>query len=181
MIYLFLAEGFEEIEALTQADLLRRAGLDVKCVSVYKNCSMVSGAHNIKVVPDCTITKTSVSSEDMILLPGGMPGVENLYSCKKLTDLIKSHYDNGGKIAAICAAPIILGRLGILDDKMATCYPGFENELTGAKYFDCPIVVDGNIITAKAAGVAIELSAEIITLLAGEEKTDNVLSEIYYE
>lgn len=107
MIYLFLAEGFEEIEAFTQADLLRRAGLDVKCVSV-ESYPVISGAHKIKVMADCTISEITVSADDMILLPGGMPGVENLYACKELTALIKSHYDEGGRIAAICAAPIIL-------------------------------------------------------------------------
>lgn len=180
MIYLFLAEGFEEIEALTQADLLRRAGLDIKCVSV-ESYPVITGAHKIKVMADCIISDITVSADDMILLPGGMPGVENLYACKKLTALIRSHYDEGGRIAAICAAPIILGRLGILDGKMATCYPGFEDELQGAKYFNCPVVVDGEIITAKAAGAAIELSAEIIASLAGEAKADKVLSDIYYE
>lgn len=180
MIYLFLAEGFEEIEAITQADLLRRAGLCVKCVSV-EPYQLISGSHKISIMTDCLISEITVSSDDMILLPGGMPGVENLYACKELTALIKSHYDKGGRIAAICAAPIILGRLGILDGKMATCYPGFEDELQGARYFDCPVVVDRKIITAKAAGAAIDLSAEIIATLARKAKVDKVLSDIYYE
>lgn len=180
MIYLFLADGFEEIEALTQADLLRRAGCDVKCVSVNAEKN-VTGVHGISVMADCLIEDISADADDMLILPGGMPGVENLFSCGRLIEILKSHYNSSGKIAAICAAPIILGRLGMLDGKMAVCYPGFESELKGASYFDCPVIVDGNIITAKAAGAAIDFAAEIITAVSGEDVSDKVLSDIYYD
>ena len=180
MVYVFLAEGFEEIEALTQVDLLRRAGIEVKTVSVTSE-KEVCGSHGIKTVADCLISETDCCDANMIILPGGMPGVTNLYGCEKLLGILKSHFNVGGKISAICAAPLILGRLGILDGKMATCYPGFENELSGANYFDCPVVVDGNIITAKSAGAAIDFAAEIISSLLTDEAADKVLSDIYYE
>ncbi len=178
MVYIFLAEGFEEIEALAQIDLLRRAGIDVQSVGVSgKN---VKGAHGIEVLCDKTF-EGDFSDGDMYILPGGMPGVENLYKSDKLKEIICDADRNGKYIAAICAAPIILGRLGLLKGKMSTCYPGFEDELTDAQHFDIPVVVSGNIITSKAAGTAIDFAAELIEVLKDAESADAVLDGIYYE
>ncbi len=179
MVYIFLAEGFEEIEALTQIDLLRRAEIDVKSVGV--GSKTIVGAHGISVFCDMMVSDIDLSDAKMLILPGGMPGVTNLYECAPVLDALKSHAQGGGLIAAICAAPLILGRLGLLSGKKAVCYPGFEDELLGAEVMSDSVVVDGNIITAKAAGSAIDFAHAIISAIKDKETADAVIGGIYYE
>lgn len=166
MVYLFLAEGFEEIEALCPIDMLRRAGIDVKSVSITDNKCVV-GAHGIATVADITFDEVDISQVDMLILPGGMPGTKNLLAHSPLVSMLKVFGGAGGEIAAICAAPMVLGRIGLLEGKRATCYPGFEGELAGATYTTDKVVVDQNVITAQGMGVAIEFSCAIIDKLLG--------------
>lgn len=167
MVYLFLAEGFEEIEALCPIDMLRRAGIDIKSVSITDD-KKVTGAHGISVMADITLADIDTSDADMLVLPGGMPGTKNLLAYEPLTSMLKIYGGCGGNISAICAAPMILGRIGLLRGKIATCYPGFENDLEGAEISSEKVVVDGNIITAQGMGVAIDFSCAIIDKLKGD-------------
>ena len=169
MIDIFLAEGFEEIEALCPLDLLRRAGLDVRTVGIgSKN---VTGAHGITVVADITDKEYTYSSPEMIFLPGGMPGTLNLEASEVVRNAITLAAAENKYIAAICAAPSILGKMGLLDGKEAICYPGFEDKLMGARISDKKVVTDGKILTAAGMGVALDLGLEMIRILKGEKES----------
>ena len=168
LITVLLADGFEEIEALTPPDLLRRAGFDVRTVGI--GGKIVVGAHKIPVICDMTADEVDPSRVSMVILPGGMPGAENLDASPFVGRLLDSVLSRGGRAAAICAAPLVLGRRGYLRGKRAGCYPGFEGELTGAVPCDLPVVTDGNITTAKGMGVALAFAEELVALLAGKEK-----------
>lgn len=171
MVYVFLANGFEEIEALAPIDILRRAEIDVKTVGIGSN--IVRGAHNIPVITDLDSNEVELNDNiDMIVLPGGMPGTLNLEendNVQKAIDfcLIKDKY-----ISAICAAPSILGHKGILDRKRATCFPGFEKELGKANYSDDLVVNDGKITTAKGAGAALKFGLKLVELLVSKDKAE---------
>ena len=168
MVYMFLAEGFEEIEALCPLDLLRRAGVEVKTVGVgSKN---ICGAHGITVVADMCDLDFADKSADMIILPGGMPGTLNLDDSAVVWGAIDAAISSGSYIAAICAAPSILGKKGLLAGKEAICYPGFEDKLVGAKISDKKVVVDGKIITAAGMGVALEFGLTLVKIFCGDEK-----------
>ena len=173
MVYLFLADGFEEIEALTPVDLLRRAGIEVTTVGI--SSTTVTGAHGITVSADMSYTDaTARIGEDMemVILPGGMPGTKNLDASVTVHKAIDLAIEQNAYIAAICAAPMILGKRGMLQGKNAVCYPSFEEYLTGANIPDAKkLVVDGKIITAKGMGVSCDLGLEIVKLLCGEEKS----------
>ncbi len=171
MVYMFLAEGFEEIEALCPLDLLRRAGVDVKTVAVGNN-KTVAGAHNISVVADMCEGEYSDENPDMVILPGGMPGTLNLDSSDTVHRALDFALREESYIAAICAAPSILGKRGILKGKEAICYPGFEDKLTGANISKNRVVVDGRIITAAGMGVALEFGLVLVALLCGKDKAD---------
>ncbi len=178
MVYVFLAEGFEEIEALAVIDILRRAEIPVKIVGVGgKN---IRGAHQITVSADMEINDISEDA-DFYVLPGGMPGTENLYADDRLKTLIKKAYDGGKYLCAICAAPLILGRLGILNGKNACCYPGFEKELAGANVLYEPVAADGNIITARAAGAAHLFAFKIVETIKGEDAANSIKKAMLYE
>ena len=166
MVYLFLAPGFEEIEALCPLDIMRRAGLDVTTVGVGGN--NIVGAHGITVKTDISDKQFKFDSPDMIFLPGGMPGTLNLAACETVTDSIKNAVASDCYIAAICAAPSILGDMGLLVGKQAVCYPGFEDRLTGAIVPDKKVVLDGKILTAKGMGAALEMGLEIVKIFKGE-------------
>lgn len=170
-----LAEGFEEIEAVTIIDVLRRA--DIKVTSAYLQENPVTGSHDIIVIADTGIESVKHNKFDAVVLPGGMPGSENLKKNGTLLQIIKTVSSNGGLVAAICAAPIVLGHAGLLKGKKATCFPGFENELIGADFISKPVVVDGDIITGSAAGSAMQFSLEIVKRLKGEE-IKNSLKEL---
>ncbi len=174
-VYMHLAEGFEEIEALTVVDVLRRAEIDIETVSVTDS-KEVKGAHHIKVCADTLFEGADYDECGMIVLPGGMPGTVNLERHKELCKHIKKFNDEGKWIAAICAAPKVLGNLGILSEKPATCYPGFEGELKGAIIKDEPVVQAGRIITSKGPGTAMAFSLKIVEVLK-ERKTADKISE----
>ena len=176
-VYLFLAYGFEEVEALTAVDLLRRAGAQVITVSVSSS-NAVTGAHRIPVIADIKLDESAFDDADAIVLPGGLPGVDNLRDCSKLIDIIKKNNDEGKYICAICAAPMILGGMGLLKGKKATAYPGCESALTGAETSQDRVCVDGNIITSRGVGTAIDFACEIIKVLLGEEKAAEVRSSV---
>ncbi|MBO5934939.1 MAG: DJ-1/PfpI family protein [Clostridia bacterium] len=177
MVYVFLADGFEEVEALTPVDYVRRAGKNVVTVGVTGKT--VTGAHNIPVLCDISIDEFNIGFDDEgIVLPGGMPGTIKLENSEKVQSAIDFCAENNKMIAAICAAPSILGHKKLLDGKNAICFPGFENDLYGAFISDRYAVTDGNIITAKGAGSASEFSFEIIRYLCGEEKAQEVKSTV---
>lgn len=177
MVYCFLADGFEEVEALAPVDMLRRAGVDVKTVGV--NAANITGSHNITVHCDMTIDKISLGgSVDAIILPGGMPGTRNLEASPIVKAVIEHCASAGKYVCAICAAPSILGHMGLLKDKEAIAFPGFEDELTGAKISDKHVVRDGCFITAKGAGVAVDFGLEIVAALCGEETSEKIRSSI---
>lgn len=179
MIYLFLADGFEEIEALTTVDLLRRAELEVKTVSI-KADRLVSGAHKIQVVADILLEDIDEDAMDALILPGGMPGTNNLAKCKPLIQLLLKQHEAKKMIGAICAAPSILGDHGILEGRQAVCYPGFESRLKGASISENKVVRDGHIITSKAAGTAVEFALKLIKHLKSKEDSVNVKRSIQY-
>jgi protein deglycase len=172
-IYLFLAPGFEEIEAIATIDVLRRAGLDVNSVSITGDLK-VTGAHGISVEADRLYSELDFIEAEMLILPGGMPGTKNLNMHEGLKAALKQHAKAGKPLAAICAAPMILGQLGLLEGKEATCYPGNEAHLKGATLSEYMIVQDGNIITASGPGVAVEFALQIVEHFLGEEKMEEI-------
>ena len=180
MIVLLLANGFEEIEALTPLDMLRRAGVNVASVSISDELT-VTGAHGISVIADITCDSLDLSCIDFVIFPGGMPGAKNLDESEFTDRIIKAVTENGGRFAAICAAPMILGHRGLLMGKNACCYPGFEDELRGAKISYEPCVTDGNITTARGMGAAIKFSEEIIALVKGKDVQEKISSSIIRE
>ena len=176
MIYMFIAEGFEEIEALCPLDIMRRAGLDVTTVGI--GGKSLTGAHGITVMTDICSCEYSDESPELIFLPGGMPGTLNLAASETVISAIKTAEETGAYIAAICAAPSILGDMGLLHGKEAICYPGFEERLDGARISKSRIVRDGKIITAAGMGVALDMGLLIVELLCGKEKADSLRSAI---
>ena len=176
---MFLADGFEETEALVTLDLMRRAKADVLTVGV--NNDYPTGSHSIKVKADIRECEADISNCDGIILPGGMPGTENLFSSDCVCSFLKHCYDNNKLIAAICAAPVIPGRKGMLDGKKAVCFPGFEGELGKASYSDMPCVKDGNFITAKGAGCVFEFASEIISYIADNSAAERIIAEIQHK
>ena len=178
MYYLFLADGFEETEAFVTLDMLRRAEIQVKTVSV--NTTSVIGTHGIPVQADLTEDQFIADNCEGIILPGGMPGTENLYSSVTVMNAVEYCINNNLLIAAICAAPIILGRRGYLDGKNSVCFPGFENELFGAIINDAPVCVDSNIITAKGAGCVFQFACAVIEYISDKTLADKILRQLQY-
>ncbi len=169
-IYMFLAEGFEETEALVPLDLLLRAGADIKTVSINGQ-KAVTGAHNITVMADDICENVDLSDCDGLILPGGGKGTENLFASDTVKNAVKQAYDQNKAVCAICAAPTVLGRMGLLKDKTAVCYPGMEDMLYCKIICDSPVVRDGNIITACGMGVSYKFGLEIVEYFYGEEKS----------
>ncbi len=180
MIYIFLANGFEEIEALAPLDFLLRIGAEVKTVGVSgKFCC---GAHGINVEADISPEEVFLDEKiEGIILPGGMPGAENLNNTPIVQEAIDYCIKNDKIVGAICAAPFILGRKGVLKGKNATCFPGFEGELTGAIVLENGVVTDGKIVTAKGAGIAWEFGAAVASLAVGKEKAEEILRGIQWK
>lgn len=172
-IYLFLAPGFEEIEAIATIDIIRRAGLEINSVSISGDLR-VTGAHGISVEADCLYTNLDFLDAEMLILPGGMPGTKNLNLHEGLKAMLTLHAKAGKPLAAICAAPMILGQLGLLEGREATCYPGSEVHLKGAILSEYMVVQDGNIITASGPGVASEFALQIVEHFLGEEKMEEI-------
>jgi len=176
-VYVFLAEGFEEIEAVVPIDILRRAGAKVQTAGV--SGKRVRGSHNIEITADITLDDVTDDAA-MIILPGGMPGTDNLQKSQKTVEIVKKYYNAEKYIAAICAAPKILGELELLNGKKATCYPGFEKYLTGATVTQNSVEVDKNIITGKGAGAAYDFAFALVELLFGKEKASGLRQAMYY-
>jgi len=167
-VVLFLAEGFEEIEALTPVDVLRRAGLEVTTVSISTN-KLVNGAHGITLLADALFKEINYNSIDLLILPGGMPGANNLNAHPELKQLLVEFASQNKLIGAICAAPLVLGELGLLKDKKATCYPGFESHLKEAHITSAQVETDYNITTAKGVGAAMAFSLRLVEILLDEQ------------
>ena len=179
MVYVLLAEGFEEVEALTPVDLLRRAGVETRLVGVTG--ATVCGARGINVVTDLSMDEVDLAAADMLILPGGMPGTTNLYADKRVTDAVRTMADTGKYVAAICAAPsIILGGMGLLEGKKATCYPGMEDGMKGSTPEKKNAVTDGMIITGCGVGGALDFACELITALCGKAKADEVAESVVH-
>lgn len=173
MTYLFLAQGFEEIEAVAVIDVLRRAGVDTTTVSITDD-RLVAGAHNVTIQADALFSELNFSDARLLILPGGMPGTANLGGHSGLMQLLKDHNRRGGKIAAICAAPSILGKMHMLRNQQAVCYPGFEHELVEAFIGKDNVVVSGNIITSRGPGFAMEFGLKLVEIVKGEEVAKTV-------
>lgn len=176
----FLADGFEEIEGLTVVDILRRAGVDTKTISITDR-QAVTGSHKISVWADLCFAQADFSETELLVLPGGMPGTMNLGICKELTDLVVDFAKSGKKVAAICAAPSVLGGLGLLKGKKAVCYPGFEDRLSGAEVLYESVVVDDNITTSRGMGTAIDFALSLVEQLVSKEKAEELREGIIYK
>lgn len=179
MVYLFLAEGFEEIEGLTVVDMLRRAEIEITTVSVTGKRE-VTGSHNIKVEADGVFEAYNYENAELLVLPGGMPGTKNLAAHEGLVSLLKKFREEDKALAAICAAPSILGELELIKGKSVTCFPGFEDKLHGAIPTGLKAITDGNIITGKGMGTAIDFSLEIIQFIKDKETADTIGKAIQY-
>ncbi len=153
MNYVFLADGFEEIEALAVVDILRRCGIETKTVSITDSLA-VNGTHGVPVTADIKLSDADLDAADALILPGGLPGADNLQACDTLNKALLKAFEDGRIVAAICAAPKVLGALGIVNGKKATCYPGVEGQLTGATYLTDSVVRDGNLITSRGPATA---------------------------
>ena len=173
MFYIFFADGFEEVEAIATLDVIRRAGIEIKSIGV--GGKTVCGSHGISV--NCDISSDEIceiSDCSGVILPGGMPGTLNLFDCDKVHKVIDYCYDNGKYLCAICAAPLILGRKGLLNGIEAVCFPGFEDELKGAVVSDKFVCTYGNIITAKGMGSAVNFGLAIVSAVKGQAFADDL-------
>ena len=168
MVYVFLATGFEDVEALAPVDIMRRAGMDVATVSITGEQIVVS-AHGIGVVVDCMLSEVDFDNAELLFLPGGLPGATNLDACLPLREGLRRHHATGKMIAAICAAPLVLGHLGLLQGRRTSCYPGFEGELKGANYTASLVEKDGQFITGKGPGAAFELGYTLVEHFVGHK------------
>lgn len=180
MVALLLADGFEEIEALTPVDILRRAGIKVVTYSVNGDLC-VCGTHNIMVDADDVIENADYENVEAVILPGGMPGADNLENCREVQELLKHAYENGKLMCAICAAPKVLGKFGYLQGKKATCFPGFEECLVGAEVTGERVVADGNVITSKGMGTAMDFSLAILEYMKDEETAKKMAATTQYK
>lgn len=175
MVYIFFADGFEELEALAPVDVLRRAGIEVRMVGVTGE--MVRGRSGIEVKTEITPKEVDLADAEMLVLPGG-GGYVNLENSETVIKLVRDAYAAGRYVAAICAAPSILGRMGLLRGRKATCFPGFESALEGATYTGDPVCVDGKIITARGPGVAVDFALSLIEALRGKETATKIRAEM---
>lgn len=171
-VAIFFGTGYEEIEALAVVDVLRRADIQITMVGV--NGDRVTSSRGITICMDKKIEDIVIDDYDMLVLPGGIPGVDNLYANSTLTQTIKNFKMQNKWLAAICAAPSILGKLGVLQQEKATCYPGFEDTLDGCEYIDQSVVCSNHIITAKGAGVSLDFAFKILEVIKGKEVVEGL-------
>ncbi len=176
MLYMFFAPGFEEVEAIATLDVIRRADIEIESVGI--NSKSVTGSHGITVVTDKAADEISFEKLEGIILPGGMPGTTNLMADEKVNSAIDFCTENNKLVCAICAAPMILGRKGILEGKNATCFPGFEDELRGAEATGEFVVTDGNVITGKGMGSAVNFGLEIVKFIKGSDFAEKLRSTL---
>lgn len=179
MVVILLGNGFEEAEAIVPADLLRRAGIEVVLAALEG--TEVKSSHGVTVKADATLDTLDAGQVDLLFLPGGLGGVEAIQSCPAALKLVRAIYDKGKYLAAICAAPTILGTMGLLEGRKAVCYPGMEDGLTGADVQKGHgVVVDGNLITGEAAGSAFEFGLKLVELLKGSAAAQQVKDAVHY-
>lgn len=178
-VCIFLGTGFEEIEALTVVDVLRRQQIDITMVSIMQD-KVVTGAHQIQVTADALLDEIDFSKVDALILPGGGGGTKQLAACEPLLEQVDAFAKEGRLLCAICAAPSVLGRRGILKGKKATAYPGFEKQLEGAEVLYQPVVKDGNIITGRGMGCSIPFALAVLEQLAGKEAAEKMAEKIIY-
>ncbi len=178
-VYMFLAEGFEDIEALIPIDVLRRGGVDVNTVSITDQ-NLVESAHGVAMLADWTFEECDLSDADLLMLPGGMPGATNLNAHEGLKQALVAQNERGGLISAICAAPLVLGGLGLLNGRRATCYPGFEQTLTGATYTAELCTVDGNITTGEGPAAAFPYAYTLLARLTDQATADAIAEGMRY-
>ncbi len=178
MVYMFLADGFEEVEALAPLDLLRRAGSEVKTVGVTGE--YITGAHDITVKADIALSDVELKNIDALILPGGLGGTNNMDASSDVKRIVQYAADNKKIICAICAAPSILGKMGLLEGKDATCYPGFEDSFKGGNYIKKSVVKCDNFITADGMGSAYKFGFEIISELFDEKMAEKIKEQIQY-
>ena len=177
MVYMLLGKGFEESEAIAPLDLMRRAGIDVLTVGL--NGKTIYGSHGIGIVADITLDEMDLTALEMIVLPGGLGGVASISACEEALQAVRFAYENDKYIAAICAAPTILAKLGIAENKNATCYPGCEDQMGSAKISnEHAVVTDGKLITAASAGCAIPFGLQLIAALKGQEAAQTIGRQI---
>lgn len=179
-IGIFMADGCEEIEGLAVVDIVRRANMDITMISINGK-KKVTGSHNVVFLADTLAAEVDFEEFDAIVLPGGGVGTQNLAADETVNQVIKKFAAEGKLVCAICAAPSVLGAAGILRGKEATCYPGFEDKLTGASVSEDAVVTDGNIITGRGMGAAIPFALEIVRYLQGEEAAEAIRSGIVYQ
>lgn len=177
--YIFLADGFEEIEGLTVVDILRRAGIETVMASIHTT-KAVTGSHGIVIQADCLFEEVQPEGADLFVLPGGMPGTKYLAAHEGLAELLKAAAAAGKKVAAICAAPSVLGGLGLLKGKKAVCYPGFEEQLAGAEVLYEPVVTDGQVTTSRGMGTAIPFALALTEQLTDHETAEKLGKSIIY-
>ncbi len=178
-VNIFFATGYEEVEALTVVDLLRRAGIETDMISVTGDLNVTS-SHDVTVKMD-RLFEQADENADMLVLPGGMPGTTNLAQHKGLADMINRFNEAGKYIAAICAAPTVYGKMGLLEGKNATCFPGMESDLRGANKLTDKVVIDGNVITSRGLGTAIDFGLALVALLKGIGTAEELASKIVYK
>lgn len=179
-ICVFLAEGMEEIEALTVVDLCRRAGIELSTVSITDS-RMVTSSHGITVQADEVLSDIKFDEVDMIVLPGGMPGTMNLEACQPLMEQVEAFDKQRKYLAAICAAPSIFGHKGMLEGRSACCYPSFEDDLKGAAVSRSPVEVSEHIITSRGMGTAIDFALSIVARMKGQSCADEIKKAIIYQ
>ncbi len=175
-VAILLAPGFEELEAVTVIDVLRRGGIEVIIAGLEEG--PVPSARNVRIVPDTTIEALNPDEIDLVVLPGGLPGVENLKKDPRVKELLTKVREKGKKCAAICAAPGALAAFGLLEGKRATIYPSLREELKGARVEDSPVVVDGDIITSQGPGTAMAFAFKLLETLAGPEKAREIAEQM---
>ena len=178
-VYIFLADGFEDIEGLTVVDLMRRADIDIKTVSIKKS-KEITTSHGITMLTDLIFAETDFTDADMLVLPGGMPGTNYLRDHEGLAELLKKQYEAGKWVAAICAAPSVFGGLGFLKDRKATSYPGCLDGIPVGEYTEEPVAVAGNVVTSRGVGTAIAFALKLIEVLISKEKADEIAASIVY-
>ncbi|MBR1545484.1 MAG: DJ-1/PfpI family protein [Prevotella sp.] len=180
-VYVFLADGFEDVEALIPIDVFRRGGLDVTTVSIMGDY-VVETAHGVRIFADTLIEDVDTSDADLLFLPGGMPGASNLYAHEGVRKAVTNQFAAGKKVAAICAAPaVVLGQLGILKGKRATCYPGFEHLLEGATYTGGLVSVDGNITTGEGPAAAFPFAYDLLGQLTNPQAVDQIMEGMRFK
>lgn len=179
MVAMLLGTGFEPLEAVAPCDILRRGGVDVKLAAIGEK--LVEAGHGVRVEADCLLSELDANEIEMIILPGGLGGVRAISECDAALRLVRQVYDAGGFVAAICAGPTILAKLGLLKGKKATCYPGMEDEMAGAVMQNAGVVRDGRIITGRAAGAAEEFGFALLAALKGEQAAKTIAEQIVYE